>query len=273
MAGILYVVGTPIGNLKDITLRAIETLRSADVIACEDTRQTAKLLHHYQIRKPLVSLHEHNERSRTPGLIERLRGGESVALVCDGGTPLISDPGWWLVHQAIEEQVPVTWIPGATALLGGLVLSGLPAERFVCEGFLPVKPGARRKRLEALKGEERTVVLYESPHRLLKTLREVCEVLGDVPAACGRELTKRFEEIRRGTASELIRHFEQHPPRGEFVLVFSNRQSAIVNRPRHRATAFGRGPALRPRAGGRDVAPGGAWCQGATPPRRGGAPQ
>jgi len=218
--GVLHIVATPIGNLNDITLRALETLKAVDVIACEDTRQTAKLRHHYQISKPMVSLHEHNERSRTPGLLERLKSGESVALVCDGGTPLINDPGWWLVHRAIEEQIPVSWIPGPTALIGGLVLSGLPAERFVFEGFLPPKSAARRKRLEALKTESRTVVMYESPHRLLKTLQDVRDVLGDVPMACARELTKTFEEVRRGTVSELLSHFEQHPPRGEFVVVF-----------------------------------------------------
>ena len=224
MSGTLYLVSTPIGNLKDIALRAIDVMKSVDVIACEDTRQTAKLLSHHHIRKPMVSLHEHNERSRTPGLIEQLKAGQSIALVCDGGTPLISDPGWRLVHDAIEAEIPVTWIPGPTALIGGLVLSGLPTERFVFEGFLPAKPGARHRRLEALKDEERTVVLYESPHRLLKTLKEIRDVLGDVPTTCARELTKRFEEVRRGKMSELIAHFEHHPPRGEFVLAFSNRQ-------------------------------------------------
>lgn len=220
MTGTLYLVATPVGNLSDITLRALETLKAVDAIACEDTRRTAKLLHHYQIRKPMVSLHEHNERSRTPGLLERLKTSESVALVCDGGTPLVSDPGWWLVHQAIEEQIPVSWIPGPTALIGGLVLSGLPMERVVFEGFLPPKSGARRRQLEMLKTEPRTIVVYESPHRLLKTLQDVLDVLGDVPMACARELTKTFEEVRRGKASELLSHFEQHPPRGEFIVIF-----------------------------------------------------
>lgn len=222
MSGVLYVVGTPVGNLGDITLRAIETLKAVDAIACEDTRQTAKLLHRYEIRKPLTSLHEHNERQRTPQLMEQLRAGQSVALVCDGGTPLISDPGWWLVHSVIEAEIPVRWIPGPTALIGALVLSGLPTDRFVFEGFLPAKPGARRKRLKALKGESRTVILYESPHRLLKTLRDVRDIIGDVRASCARELTKMFEEVRRGSASELIEHFERHAPRGEFVIVLSN---------------------------------------------------
>ncbi|MBI2884610.1 MAG: 16S rRNA (cytidine(1402)-2'-O)-methyltransferase [Candidatus Omnitrophica bacterium] len=223
MPGTLYLVGTPVGNLGDITLRAIETLKSAAVIACEDTRQTAKLLHHYGIATPMTSLHEHNERAKTPALIERLKAGESVALVSDGGTPLISDPGWWLVHRAIEESVPVSWVPGPAALIGALVLSGLPAERFVFEGFLPATSGRRRARLEALTHEERTIVLHESPHRLLKTLAEIRETIGDVPAVCVRELTKMFEEVRRGRVSELLAHFEQKPPKGEFVIVLSAR--------------------------------------------------
>ena len=218
MTGTLYVVATPIGHLKDSSFRAVETLKSVDLIACEDTRQTAKLLNQYEIRKPLVSLHDHNERQRTPGLIEQLKAGQSIALVCDGGTPLVSDPGWWLVHRAIEEGIGVEWIPGPTALIGALVLSGLPTDRFVFEGFLPVKPGARRKQLEALKEEERTVVLYESPHRLLKTLADIKAVLGDIPMACSRELTKKFEETRRGRLRELSAHFTHHPPKGEFVI-------------------------------------------------------
>ena len=222
MTGTLYVVATPIGNLKDITLRAIETLKSVDLIACEDTRQTAKLLTRYDIRKPTVSVHEHNERTRTPRLIEKLCAGQSVALVCDGGTPLISDPGWWLVHQAIEARIPVQWIPGPTALIGALVLSGLPMDRFAFEGFLPAKAGARRKRLGALRGESRTVVIYESPHRLLKTLRDMHEILGDIDVSVTRELTKKFEEVHRGRASELVAHFTQHPPRGEFVVTLHN---------------------------------------------------
>ena len=221
MAGALYVVGTPIGNLADITLRALETLKAVDVIACEDTRHTGKLLAHYQIRKPLVSLHDHNERLQTPRLLERLAAGESIALVSDGGTPLISDPGWWLVHEAIKREIGVRWIPGAVAAIGALVLSGLPTDRFVFEGFLPVKSGARRRRLEALKQEPRTVVLYESPHRLVRTLKEIREVLGEIQIACARELTKMFEETRHGSVSELIGHFEQRAPRGEMVLIAS----------------------------------------------------
>ena len=229
MGGTLYVVATPIGNLKDITLRAIETLKAVDLIACEDTRQTGKLLQYYEIRKPSVSLHDHNERQRTPDLIEQLKAGRSIALVCDGGTPLISDPGWWLVHRAIEEGLGVEGIPGPTALIGALVLSGLPTDRFVFEGFLPVKPGARRKRLEVLAQEERTVVLYESPHRVIKTLQGIQEACGDITMSCSRELTIKFEETRRGSVSALLAHFTQHPPRGEFVLVMHNQQSTIRN--------------------------------------------
>lgn len=238
MNGTLWIVGTPVGNLNDLSARGAETLKGVDIIACEDTRQTGKLLAHYGIRTPMVSLHDHNERQRTPQLIEQLKSGKSVALVSDGGTPLISDPGWWLVHRAIEEQVPVSWIPGATALIGALVLSGLPTDRFVFEGFLPAKSGQRRKRLEALKDEPRTVVLYESPHRLLKTLRDIHDVLGDVQVSCARELTKMFEEVRRGPVNELIAHFEQRAPKGEFVVVIGNPKSKI---PRPAMQAHGRG--------------------------------
>ena len=220
MGGTLYVVATPIGNLKDITLRALDTLKAVDLIACEDTRQTAKLLHHYQVATPLTSLHDHNERRRAPELLARLARGESVALVSDGGTPLISDPGWRVVHEAIGAGLPVCWIPGPTALIGGLVVSGLPTDRFAFEGFLPAKPGARRKRLEALRGESRTVVCYEAPQRLLRMLRELRALFGDIPVVCARELTKLFEEARRGPVSEVLAHFERHPPRGECTVVF-----------------------------------------------------
>ena len=229
--GTLFVVATPIGNLGDVTLRALETLRRVDAIACEDTRQTAKLLTHYNIRKPLVSLHDHNERHRTPALIDELRAGRLIALVSDGGTPIISDPGWWLVQRAIEARVPVEWIPGATACVGALVLSGLPAERFVFEGFLPHKPGARRQRIERFKEEPRTIIVYESPHRLLKTLRDIQQLLGEVAICCARELTKKFEEVRRGPISELVSHFEQHPPRGEIVVVIGNQRPAKSAQP------------------------------------------
>ena len=219
MSGTLFVVATPIGNLQDVTLRALETLKRVDLIACEDTRQTGKLLAHHGIKRPLTSLHDHNEFAKAPELVNRLRAGEAVALVSDAGTPLINDPGWRLVRGAIDAGIAVTWIPGAMALIGALVLSGLPTDRFVFEGFLPAKPTARRKRLEALKSEERTVVCYESSHRLLRTLHDLEELFGEAQIACARELTKMFEEIRRGTARELRAHFEQRAPRGEFALV------------------------------------------------------
>jgi 16S rRNA (cytidine1402-2'-O)-methyltransferase len=256
--GTLYIVSTPIGNLQDITLRALETLKTVDLIACEDTRQTLKLLRHYDIRRPLESLHDHNERQRTPQLIAQLKAGRSIALVSDGGTPLVSDPGWWLVHQAIEERVPVTWIPGAAAVIGALVLSGLPTDRFVFEGFLPVKRGARHQQLEGLRNETRTVALYESPHRLLKTLRDIQEVLGDIRVTCARELTKLFEEIRRGRVSELIAHFENHPPRGEIVLVLQlstarmQREAGALQRTHRAAGPAAAPPFVRPRPGGKE---------------------
>lgn len=229
-SGTLFIVATPIGNLKDITLRAIDTLKAVDLIACEDTRQTGKLLAQHQIRKPLVSLHEHNERPQTERLLERLKAGQSVALVCDGGTPLISDPGWWLVRQAIERGISVTAIPGPSAAIAALTVSGLPSDRFAFEGFLPQKATARRKRLEVMRDESRTVIVYESPHRLVKALGDIRDVLGDVDLAAARELTKMFEEVRRGRVSELIAHFTAHPPRGEFVLVIQ-RANALTRQP------------------------------------------
>ena len=216
--GTLYLVATPIGNLRDISLRALDTLKAVDMIACEDTRHSARLLAHYEIRTPLTSLHEHNERAKTTALVQQLKDGRSIALISDAGTPLVSDPGWWLVHCALEERIPIHWIPGPVALIGGLVLSGLPLERFAFEGFLPAKPVARRKRLAALASDARTVVLYESPHRLLKTLADIRDVLGEVQVACARELTKLFEEVQRGEVSQVIAHFETHPPRGELVI-------------------------------------------------------
>ena len=218
--GRLVIVATPIGNLGDITQRALETLKTSDLIACEDTRHTRKLLSHYAIHVPTTSYFEHNRRVRGPWLLEQVRLGQQVALVCDAGTPGISDPGAALIQEALAAGLRVEHVPGPAALIHALVLSGLPTDRFVFEGFLPVKPGARRRRLTELAGFGRTVVLYESPHRLLKTLQDVREVLGDVPIGCARELTKLFEEIRREPVSAAIAHFTTQPPRGEFVLVF-----------------------------------------------------
>ncbi|MBP2019403.1 16S rRNA (cytidine1402-2'-O)-methyltransferase [Symbiobacterium terraclitae] len=224
--GTLYIVGTPIGNLEDITQRALRTLREVAVIACEDTRETRKLLHHFQIDTPVTSYHEHNKRSAGPRLIQRLLYGEDVALVSDAGMPAISDPGEELVASAIEAGIPVVPIPGPTAFVTALVASGLPARRFVFEGFLPHKGKERRQALERLKGEMRTVLLYEAPHRLQETLADLRAALGDRRAAACRELTKLHEEYVRGTLSALIDHFAAHPPRGEFVLVVEGAEPA-----------------------------------------------
>ena len=220
MSGTLYLVATPIGHLSDVTTRALEVLRSADLIAAEDTRHTKILLTHYGLDKPLTSVYDAVERAKTPQLIEQLRQGRTIALVSDAGTPGVADPGGYLIPQAIAAGVPVVAIPGPCAAITALVVSGLPMERFVFEGYLPVKPGKRTQRLQALRGESRTIVCYETPHRLLKSLAAIHEVLGDVPMSVARELTKRFEEVRRGRVSEHLQHFQQHPPKGEFVLVF-----------------------------------------------------
>ena len=219
MSGTLYVVATPIGHLQDITLRAIETLKTADLIACEDTRHSAILLKAHGIHAPTTSYHSYSAPDKAGRLLEELRAGKRVALISDAGSPGISDPGTSLVQQAIEAGIPVTVIPGASAALVGLVLSGFPTDRFLFEGFLPVKPGARRARLKVLVDEPRTVVLYESPHRLLKALAEIEQVFGDIRLSVSRELTKQFEETRRERASALRAHFTQRPPKGEFVLV------------------------------------------------------
>lgn len=219
MGGILHVVATPIGNLLDISLRAIETLKSADLIACEDTRHASILLRAHGISTRTTSYHSYSSRGKAVHLIDELRSGKQVALISDAGLPGISDPGSALIREAIGSGIPVTVIPGATAALAGLVLSGFPTDRFVFEGFLPVKPGARRAKLETLREEPRTAVLYESPHRLLKTLADIEAVFGDVPLSVSRELTKHFEETQRGPVSRIRAHFTQHAPRGEFVLV------------------------------------------------------
>lgn len=217
--GTLYIVGTPIGNLEDITQRALRVLREATVIACEDTRETRKLLHHFEIHTPTVSYHEHNKQTAGPALIRRLEAGEDIALVTDAGMPGISDPGEDLVRLAVSAGVSVVPIPGPTAFVAALVGSGLPAGRFVFEGFLPTKNKDRRVALERLKGERRTVLLYEAPHRVLETLADLRDALGERPIAAARELTKLHEEFVRGTPAQLLAHFEARAPRGEFVLV------------------------------------------------------
>ena len=217
----LYIVSTPIGNLKDITLRALETLKSVDLIAAEDTRHTKILLDAYQIQKPLTSFFEHNQIKKADHLLGLLKMGKNIALVSDAGTPGISDPGFLMVRRALENNIPMTVIPGVSACISALTASGLPAHRFIFEGFLPPKSGARRNKLLALKGQEATLIFYESPHRLLKTLKDMKEVWDDPVIVVARELTKKFEEIRKDKTSLLIDHFTRHPPKGEFVLLKS----------------------------------------------------
>lgn len=215
----LYIVSTPIGNLKDITLRAIETLRAVDLIAAEDTRHTRILTQYHHIDTPLTSYFEHNQFKKGDYLLKLLKEGKDIALVTDAGTPGISDPGYHLIQLAKENDIPMTVIPGPTALIAALTASGLPCHNFIFEGFLPAKPAARRKKLEQFKNETRTVIFYESPYRLIKTLKDIEEVLGNPTVVCVRELTKKFEEAKNASASELRRHFSAQTPRGEFVLL------------------------------------------------------
>jgi len=216
--GALYVVSTPIGNLDDITLRAVRILGSVDLIAAEDTRTTKVLLDHLGIRRPLVSYFSYNERRRAGELIATLRQGNAVAVVTDAGTPGISDPAYVVIREALNAGITVIPSPGASALLAALIISGLPTDRFVFEGFLPVKKG-RKTRLEALAAEPRTIVLYESPHRIEKTLHEVLTFMGDREVALVREVTKKFEEVRRGPVSHVSEEVRARQPRGEYVLV------------------------------------------------------
>lgn len=216
----LYIVATPIGNAADVSLRALDVMTNADVIACEDTRVTSKLLAIHGIRTPLLSYHDHNAERVRPKLIERLKQGESVALASDAGTPLISDPGYKLVRAALAEGIAVTALPGPSAVLAALVLSGLPTDRFFFAGFLPPGAGARRKALAALASVGATLILMESAKRLPASLRDMADVLGDRPAAVAREMTKKFEEVRRGSLPVLARHYEDAgPPKGEVTLV------------------------------------------------------
>ena len=215
----LYIVSTPIGNLKDITYRAVETLKSVDLIAAEDTRHTRILCSHYDIKTPLTSYFEYNKVKKAEHLLKFLQEGKDIALVTDAGTPGISDPGYHLIRTAKEYDIPITVAPGVTALITALTLSGLPCHNFIFEGFLPVKSAARRKKMEQFKGEERTIIFYESPYRILKALKDIDEVLEDAYVVCARELTKKFEEVKGGTAGDLINHFSGMKPRGEFVLL------------------------------------------------------
>jgi 16S rRNA (cytidine1402-2'-O)-methyltransferase len=217
--GCLYLVATPIGNLEDITLRAIRILKEADLIACEDTRQTQKLLQHYGIRKEMVSYHEHNELTRSPELVIELEQGAKIALVSDAGTPGISDPGHRLVTLCLRHHIPVVPIPGPSALVAALAASGLPTEEFLFVGFLPPRAGARRKALDGLKAESRTLVFYEAPHRVVETLADASEILGPRPAVIAREITKIHEEFLRGPLAELLDSARKRAPRGEITLL------------------------------------------------------
>jgi 16S rRNA (cytidine1402-2'-O)-methyltransferase len=218
----LYLIGTPIGNLGDMTMRAIETLKNVDLIAAEDTRHTGKLLHHFQIKTPQISYHEHNQQQRTPELIDRMLAGKSIGLVTDAGMPGISDPGFELVAACATAGINVVPIPGVTAVITAVSASGLPSDRFVFEGFLPVKGQDRRDRLARIVDESRTIVLYESPHRLLKTLADLADSCGgDRSIVLARELTKLHEQFWRGSIQAAIEYYGDRQPQGEYVLVLA----------------------------------------------------
>ena len=222
--GILYPVGTPIGNLQDVSSRTLEILRNVSLIACEDTRHTRKLLSHYDIHTSVTSFYQQNQFRKTPYLINCLEKGQDIALVSKAGMPGISDPGYYLIREAVKEGIKITPIPGPTALILALVASGISMESFVFEGFLGRNKAERKKRLNQLKNERRTIVLYESPHRIRKILPEIKEILGDRNIAIARELTKKFEEIIRGKVSEVEAVFLKKEPRGEFTIVIEGKQ-------------------------------------------------
>ena len=223
--GTLYLVGTPIGNVEDLSPRARRVLEAVDVLAAEDTRHTGRLLDRFGLKRPMVSYHDHNKDGRTPDLVARLQSGASVAVVSDAGSPGISDPAFTLVRAAVQAGVPVVPVPGPSSALCALEVSGLPTDRFAFEGFLPRKSGRRRARIEELRADPRTLIFFESPHRLQAALEDLLAVLGDRPASVSRELTKKFEETRRGSLRELLAWVEDHPPRGEFVLVVGGASS------------------------------------------------
>lgn len=221
----LYLVPTPIGNLGDITLRALEILKTVDIILAEDTRNSGQLLKHFDIKKPLLSFHAHNEHKVLPSIVEQLNSGKKMALISDAGTPGISDPGYLLVREALAQNIQLETLPGATAFVPALVNSGLPCDHFVFEGFLPHKKG-RQTRLKQLQEETRTMVLYESPHRLVKTLMQLREVLGgERSGSVSRELTKIYEETRNGSIDELITYYEAGKIKGEIVIVIAGKTS------------------------------------------------
>jgi 16S rRNA (cytidine1402-2'-O)-methyltransferase len=224
--GTLYVVATPIGNLEDITYRAVRVLREADLIACEDTRHTAKLLHHYGIDRPTVSYHEHNEVTRAEELVAKLEQGLNVAQVSDAGMPGISDPGYRVIKLAIERGVQVVPVPGASALIAALAAAGLPTDSFEFLGFLPAKQGQRRTMLEALRKTPHTVAIYEAPHRIAETMQDIAEILGpERPVALARELTKMHEEFIRGTAAQVLARMRQHALKGEITLLIGKSEA------------------------------------------------
>jgi len=227
-AGTLYIVSTPIGNLEDITLRALHILRDVQVIAAEDTRHTQKLLQHYNISTAQTSYHDHNKEEKAEILISRLKEGRDIALVSDAGTPGISDPGYYLINRAIGEGIKVMPVPGPTASIAALSISGLPTDAFVFEGFLPAKRMARQKKLRELSTERRTLILFEAPHRLASTLRDIAEVLGDRKIVLTRELTKVFEEVIRGRVSEVIAKIEGRSLKGEMTLLLEGAQKEVA---------------------------------------------
>lgn len=226
----LYLVPTPVGNLADITLRALEILKQVDAILCEDTRTSGKLLKHYDIQKPMYSYHQHNEHKVTENLVSQIKAGKTLALITDAGTPAVSDPGFFLVRACVQHDIEVECLPGATAFVPALAVSGLPTQRFTFEGFLPQKKG-RRTMVEKLAQEERTMVLYESPHRLVKCLEEFKEQMGgERQAAVSREISKMFAETQRGSLDQLILHFTAHPPKGEIVIVVEGKETVKVKK-------------------------------------------
>ena len=215
----LYLVATPIGNLEDITLRALRVLKEVDFIFAEDTRHTKKLLMHYGIQKPVISFHDHSSPRQLEKIFQPITQGKSIAYVTDAGTPGIADPGYIILKNAIERDVPVVVLPGPVAAIIGLVGSGLPMDRFIFEGFLPFKSGKRQNKLKQLISETRTIIFYESPHRIIKTLQDILEVMGDRKICLARELTKKFEEYLRGNVTDVIEHFEKVEPKGEFTII------------------------------------------------------
>lgn len=222
--GKLYIVSTPIGNLGDMTFRAVETLKAVQLIAVEDTRVSGNLLKHFQIGTPMLPYHDHNKEYATPGLVRKLEQGDDLGLITDAGTPMVSDPGFYLVRAAIAAGIDVVPIPGASALLAGLVAAGLPSDRFSFEGFLPRKKG-RQTRFKMLAEDPRTIIIYESPHRIGKTLKDILEYMGDRPVVVAREMTKKFEEFIRGSVSEVREQLDSRSIKGEVIIMIGGKKT------------------------------------------------